>query len=94
MSKEYYRNCIAAKREEIVKLRSRIADVKEHKSAKMAELAKRIKNTQSASTKETCRRHKISEAARFAKEVDSLKGKIEYAKKQIESYKKSLAAAK
>lgn len=94
MSKEYYKKCIADKRVEIVKLRAKMTDVKEQKAKKMKDLAGRIRTTTSKSTKEAYRKQKISEAARYSKEVDSLKNKIEQVKKQIENYRKQLASLK
>lgn len=94
MSKEYYRKMIAEKRMQIVSLRASIKRTKENKSARMKDLAARIRNTKIASSKESYRKKKISEAARFDRDVESYKKKIEGVKKEIENYKKRMSLEK
>jgi len=94
MSKEYYKSKIADKREDIVSLRAKIVRVKDDKKRRMESLAKSIKNTTSKSSKESYRKTKISDSAKYVREVDSLKKKIESVKKEIENFKSSLARLK
>jgi hypothetical protein len=94
MRKEYIRTQIANRRIEIVKLRAQLKKKKEEKAKKMKDLAGRIRTTKIASSKETYRKQKISDAARYEREFSSIKKKIESVQKSIESYKKQLANAK
>lgn len=94
MSKESFKNIIAIRRKDIVSLRAKLVKVKEEKKRRMEALSKFIKNTSSALSKESYRKSKISDAARYDREVDSLKNKIEGVKKQMEQTKKSLANLK
>lgn len=94
MSKVYYKKKIAEKREEIVSLRAKILKIKDEKKRRITYLTQSIKNTSSASSKESYRKQKISESEKFAREVDSLKSKIESVKHEIEGYKSSLASIK
>jgi len=94
MSKESIKRLIEGKRKENVTLRTKIETLKEQKKRKTESLARSIKSTTSASQKEYYRKQKISESARYDREIDSLKRKVEDVKRQIENYKKQLAAAK
>ena len=91
MSKESYKNIIANKRAEIVSLRAKIVKVKSEKKKRMESLAKYIKSAVSPSSKESYRKSKISDSAKFDHEVDSLKNRIEGVKKLLEQAKTSLA---
>jgi len=93
MSKEYYRNRIADKRKEIVGLRADLADKKAAKTKRLQIIASQIR-TSTPSNKEYHRKEKISESARYTKEIERLKEKIEHAKKELDSLKKQLASAK
>ena len=94
MSKEYYRKKIADKREEIVSLRAKIAKIKTEKKSKLTSLSQSIKNTSSPSSKENYRKQKISESEKFAREEELLKKKIDGAKNEIDSFKRTLANIK
>lgn len=94
MSKEYYKSKIAARREDIVGLRAKIVKVKDDKKRRMESLAKSIKNTTSKTSKESYRKQKISDSAKFDREVDSLKKKIDGVKKEVENFKSTLARLK
>jgi hypothetical protein len=87
-STEYQKKMIAEKRKEMVTLRSKMAKIKGDKSTKMKDLAQHIKSTKIASSKESYRKQKISEALRYDREIASVKQKIEQVKKSIENYKK------
>lgn len=94
MSKESYKYLIANKRTEIVSLRAKLVKVKGDKKKRMESLSKNIKSAISASSKESYRKSKISESARYDREVDSLKKRIEGVKKLLEQAKVSLARFK
>lgn len=94
MSKEQYKYAIANKRVTIVSLRAKIVKVKGDKKRRMEDLSKKIKISSSPSNKESYRKSKITESARYDREVDSIKKKIEGVKKEIESLKKNLARLK
>lgn len=94
MNKEYYKDRIADKRKDMVSLRAKIVSIKERKKSKMEYLTRSIKNTSSKSSKESYRKQKISEAAKYVREIDGLKSKIESVKKDIENLRSSLAKAK
>jgi hypothetical protein len=94
MSKEYYRIKIADRRKDIVSLRAKIVKIKDEKKRRIASLTHSIKNTTSKSSKETYRKQKIAELAKYDKEQESIKKKIEGLKKEIEAFRASLANSK
>lgn len=94
MSKDYYRKLIADKRAEIVSLRASIKRIRENKSSRMKDLAAKIRNTKISSSKESYRKQKLKEAARFENDIESYKRKIENVKKQIETYRKRMSLEK
>lgn len=94
MSKEYYKNKIGDKREDIFSLRSKILKIKDEKKRRMESLANSIKKTTSKSSKESYRKQKISDSVKYAREIDSVKKKIESCKKEIENYRSYLAKLK
>ncbi|MDY0904532.1 hypothetical protein [Pedobacter sp. CFBP9032] len=94
MSKDSYKNMIANKRKDIVSLRAKLVKIKDDKKRRMEALSKYIKSTSSASSKESYRKLKISGSARYDREIESLKMKVETAKRQIEQTKKTLANLK
>ena len=68
--------------------------IKAEKKRRITSLTQSIKNTSSASSKETYRKQKISESEKFVREEESVKHKIESVKHEIESLKRSLANSK
>ena len=92
--KDSKKDQIANRRAKIVSLRAQMTRKKEEKSKRMASLASSIKSTSSPSSKENYRKTKLTEAARFEREIDSIKRQIEQEQKYLEIDRKSLAAMK
>lgn len=76
MSKEYYKKLI-------VDYRARIEDEREAKKRDNAHYASLIKSTSSPSSKASYRKAKIDRAAQHDRKIESLKDKIESARRSM-----------
>lgn len=91
MSKESYRNRIAALRSQIVSKQEFLRKSREEKKKKMATFSNSIKNASSQSAKAALRKQKLVEQISYDNRIDTYKRAIEGLRQQVLSNRESMA---